>query len=167
MQMQEDLEKAFNDQVSMELASSIAYLQMSAYFDEQNLSGMSRWMSSQAEEERDHAHRFLDFVLHRGNQVRIGSLPAPVAEFKGPEHVFATALDQEQTVTRAIHDLYRLATDLGDLASFPFLQAFIAEQNEEEATVETILDRLRLAGDDSSALLILDHELGTRGTAQS
>lgn len=160
--MHDDLEKAFNSQISMELASSVAYLQMSAYFAERNLSGMSSWMRSQAEEERNHADRFLDFVLNRGNRVRIEELAAPVAEFQGPEHVFATALEQEQAVTGAIHDLYRLATDRGDLAAFPFLQDFIAEQNEEEAMVEAILDRLRLAGDDSSALLLLDHELGAR-----
>lgn len=162
MQMPEDLEKAFNSQVSMELSSSLAYLQMSTYFDERNLSGMSRWMRAQAGEERDHAHRFLDFILHRGNRVRIDDLPAPMADFDNPAHVLATALEQEQAVTRAIHDLYRLATDRGDLGSLPFLQAFISEQNEEEAMVEGILDRLRLAGDDSSALLILDHELGSR-----
>lgn len=164
MKMQEDLEAAFNRQVSMELGSSLAYLQMATYFAEQNLSGMSQWMRGQAEEERDHAHRFLDFVLDRGNSVRIGDLAAPEANFSGPEQVFATALEQEQEVTRSIHDLYRLATDVGDLASLPFLQAFISEQIEEEATVDTILDRLRLAGDDSSALLLLDHELGSRGT---
>jgi ferritin len=71
-------------------------------------------------------------------------------------------LHQEQAVTRAIHDLYRLASDSGDLASFPFLQSFIAEQNEEEATVETILERLRLAGGESSAILLLDSQLGAR-----
>ncbi|MFP3915678.1 MAG: ferritin [Actinomycetota bacterium] len=162
MQMPEDLEKAFNSQVTMELASSVAYLQMSTYFSEQNLTGMSRWMLSQSAEEREHAFRFLDFVLERGNSVSIADIAAPRADFSGPEDVFATALQQEQEVTGAIHDLYRLASDRGDLASFPFLQAFIAEQNEEEATVETILDRLRLAGDDSSALLLLDHELGGR-----
>ncbi len=164
MKMQKDLETAFNGHVSMELASSMAYLQMSAYFAERNLTGMSRWMRNQAEEERDHALRFLDFVLDRGNSVRIEDISAPAGDFTGPEHVFATALEQEQAVTLAIHDLYRLATDLGDLAAFPFLQAFIAEQNEEEAMVESILDRLQLAGDDSSALLILDHELGQRKT---
>lgn len=162
MQMQEDLEKAFNAQVSMELASSLAYLQMSAYFAERNLSGMSSWMRSQSAEEHEHAYRFLDFILERGNTVSIEDLPAPRSDFTGPGEVFATALEQEQNVTRAIHDLYRLAGDLGDLASFPFLQAFIAEQNEEEAMVEAILDRLRLAGEDSSALLLLDHELGAR-----
>lgn len=163
MQLPEDLAKAFNDQITIELASSMAYLQMSAYFDSENLVGMASWMKMQAEEEKNHAHRFMRFVLDRGNSVELGAIEAPTAGFAGVEEVFETSLAQEQAVTKSIHDLYRLANDQGDLASFPFLQTFIAEQNEEEAMVETILERVRLAGGESSATLLLDSELGARG----
>ena len=163
MRMPEDLEAAFNRQVTMELASATAYLQLAAFLADSNLVGMSAWMRAQAAEERAHADRFLDFILDRGNRVRIGDAPAPRAEFDGSVQAFEAALDQERAITEAIHALYRLASDLGDLASFPFLQAFIAEQNEEESTVQTILDRLRLASGDSGAIFLLDHELGARG----
>lgn len=163
MKMPDELASAVNDQITMEMASSVAYLQMSAHFEAENLTGMASWMRMQAEEEKDHAHRFMDFVLDRGNSVKLGSIQAPESSFESVEHVFKTALEQEQTVTKAIHDIYRLASDKGDLASFPFLQEFIAEQNEEEATVETILERVRLAGGESSAILLLDRELGNRG----
>ncbi|MFP4552640.1 MAG: ferritin [Actinomycetota bacterium] len=163
MKMPDELAAAVNDQITMEMASSVAYLQMSAHFEAENLTGMASWMRMQAEEEKDHAHRFMDFVLDRGNSVRLGSIEAPESSFESVEHVFKTALEQEQSVTKAIHDIYRLASDKGDLASFPFLQEFIEEQNEEEATVETILERVRLAGGESSAILLLDRELGARG----
>jgi len=162
MKMPEELESAFNSQVTMELASATSYLQMSAYFSHQNLDGMSSWMREQAGEERSHADRFLDFILDRGGKAVIGDVPAPQADFAGPEEVFAAALAQEEAVTAAIHDLYRLASDLGDLSSFPFLQAFISEQNEEEAMVSSIVDRLRLADGQSSSLFLIDHELGAR-----
>lgn len=162
MKMPDELASAVNDQITMEMASSVAYLQMSAHFEAENLTGMASWMRMQAEEEKDHAHRFMDFVLDRGNSVKLGAIEAPESSFESVEHVFKTALEQEQTVTKAIHDIYRLASDKGDLASFPFLQEFIEEQNEEEATVETILERVRLAGGESSAILLLDRELGTR-----
>ena len=162
MKMPDELASAVNDQITMEMESSVAYLQMSAHFEAENLTGMASWMRMQAEEEKDHAHRFMDFVLDRGNSVRLGAIEAPESSFESVEHVFKTALEQEQTVTKAIHDIYRLASDKGDLASFPFLQEFIEEQNEEEATVETILERVRLAGGESSAILLLDRELGSR-----
>lgn len=163
MKMPDDLTAAFNSQITMELASSVAYLQMSAHFETENLTGMASWMRMQAEEEKEHAHRFLQFVLDRGNAVKLGSIEAPQSEFESVEQVFKTALTQEQTVSEAIHDLYRLASDHGDLASYPFLQTFIEEQIEEESMVEGILERVRLAGGESSALLLLDNELGARG----
>lgn len=162
MKMPDDLTEGFNDQITMELASSVAYLQMAAYFEQENLPGMASWIKHQAEEEKEHAYRFFEFVASRGNPVKIGAIEAPASQFDSVETVFATALAQEQSVTRAIHDLYRLAIDRGDLASLPFLQSFIEEQNEEEATVEAILDRVRLADGESSAILLLDHELGSR-----
>jgi ferritin len=167
MQMDAELEAAFNRQVTMELGSSNAYLQMAAHFEHENLTGMSAWMAAQAEEERNHARMFSDFVLDRGNRVQIGAVEAPRSEFEGVAQVFETALQQERAVTQAIHDLYRLAFEKGDLASYPFLQGFIQEQNEEESTVETILERVRLAGSDSGALLLLDTQLGGRGPEEA
>lgn len=165
MRMPDELTAAFNRQISMELASSIAYLQMSAYLDTQNLIGMAGWMRAQADEERNHALAFFDFVLSRGNDVEIGSIDAPPSEFSDAAAVFADSLEQERAVTASIHSLYQAANEQGDFASVPFLQAFIEEQREEEETVETILERVKMAADNSSALLLLDSELGTRPTA--
>ena len=162
MKMSDDLATAFNKQISMEISSSIAYLQMAAHFESENLIGMAAWMRSQSEEEREHALRFMDFVLDRGNKVSLGPIDMPVTDFDNVEQVFATALQQERDVTAAIHDLYRLASDQGDLGSYPFLQTFIEEQNEEESMVDTILERVKLAGGESSAILLLDSELGAR-----
>lgn len=162
MKMPDDLAKAFNDQITMELASSLAYLQMAAHFDGENLTGMGAWMKAQAEEEKEHAHLFLQFVLDRGNAVKIGSIDGPRSDFESVQQVFEAALAQERAVTASIHDIYRLASDTGDLASYPFLQTFIAEQIEEESMVETILERVRLTAGESSAILLLDRELGGR-----
>lgn len=163
MQMEPSLAQRFNEQITLELSSSVAYLQMAAFFEEQSLTGMAAWMRLQSEEERSHALRFLDFVLDRGNAVEIGAVEQPPSGFSGPTSVFETALKQEQRVTAAITDLFRAAQEAGDVASYPLLQDFLTEQVEEEATVEAILDRLELAGSNGSAILDLDRELGARG----
>lgn len=165
MQMPDAVAEGFKRQITTELASSAAYLQMAIYFADRNLTGMSSWMRAQSEEERSHALRFLDFVLDRGHRPELGPQLAPAAEFADAEAVFAAALEQEQEVTKAIHDLYALVTKDGDLASLPFLLEFVAEQTEEEAMVETILARIRLAAGDPSAILMLDQELGGRASA--
>lgn len=167
MKMSDKLAAAYSDQVTMELTSSNAYLQMSAWFELADLPGMASWMRIQSAEERAHALRFLDFALNRGNQAALGVVPSPTRQFESPRQVFEAALAQEQQVTRAIRELYRLASEESDVESFSLLEWFLNEQVEEEATVEEILGQLRHAGEDGSALLMLDRELGARTASPS
>lgn len=165
MLMPENLAKAFNDQITLEFQSSLAYLQMSAFFEQRSLRGMATWMRIQSEEERVHALRFFDYVLERGNRVALGAVTPPRAGFSSPVEVFETALAQEQTVSASIADLYRVASSEGDVSSFSLLQWFLNEQVEEEATVSQVIDQLRLIESDGAALLLLDREMAARPSA--
>lgn len=165
MAMHQALSGAFNDQVTSELAASITYLQMAAWFDSEELPGMAHWMYQQAAEETGHARRFIDFVVDRGAKVVVGDIPAPTNDFSGPVAAFEAALAHEREVTAQIRNLYQLASEHSDLESFPLLHQFLAEQVEEESTVETILAQLRRAGDSQPALLLIDRDLGARSTA--
>jgi ferritin len=156
------LETAFNDQVNLELASFYAYLQMAAFLDEENLPGMSAWMRLQAEEERVHAMKFFDFVLEREGHIELSAIAAPGLSLTTALSAFEASLGHERKVTAAINNLYALATDERDFASFPMLNWFVEEQIEEEATVGLIVEQLRMIGDDRTALLMLDRELGAR-----
>lgn len=162
MKMTDMLAAGYSDQVTMELESSNAYLQMSAWFETADLPGMASWMRIQSEEERLHALKFIDFILDRGNTVSIGPVQAPPSDFASPRAVFEAALAQEQAVSTSIRQLYGRASDDGDLESFSLIEWFLNEQIEEEATVNEILGQLGHAGEDGSALLLLDRELGAR-----
>ena len=162
MKMHEELASLFNAQITMELGSSVAYLQMAAHLENEGLTGMGNWMRVQSDEERAHAMRFFQFTLDRGNDVEIGSIDAPDRQSGSIADVFDAALAQERKVTASISEIYSAAQSLGDVASLPFLQEFLTEQVEEEALVGEIIDRLRLAGDDGPSLLQLDRELGAR-----
>ncbi len=162
MEMSQPLAEAFNRQIDLEMESSNAYLQMAAFFEDRSLSGFASWMRVQSDEERAHALKFFDYVLERGNQVQLGSLPAPPGGFGSAVEVFAAALEQERRVSQSIGELYRLATEAADAASFPLLQWFLEEQIEEEATVSELLDQLRMVDGNGAATLLLDRELGAR-----
>lgn len=162
MKMSDELARSFSEQVTMELSASVAYLQMSAWFDSIDLPGMASWMRIQSGEERLHALRFMDFVLDRGNKLVIGDRKKPKDDFESPKAVFGAALAQEQSVTRSIRDLYLKASEEKDVESYPLLDWFLTEQVEEESTVQKILGQLGHAGADGSALLMLDRELGAR-----
>ncbi len=163
MQLSPALTQAYNDQVQLEFESSFVYLQMGTDFELRSLPGMASWMRLQSQEEHLHAMKFIQFVLDRGGKLQLKALAAPAQTPEAVIACFETALGHEQRVTRAIHDLYAKALEEHDYASLPLLQWFVNEQVEEEATVSTILDRLKMVGDDRTGLLFLDRELGQRG----
>jgi ferritin len=135
---------------------------MGADFELRSLPGMASWMRLQSSEEYGHAMKFIQFVLDRGGKVQLAALSAPAPTPETVVSTFEAALHHEQRVTKAIHDLYSRALDAHDYSSLPLLQWFVNEQVEEENTVSSILDRLRMVGDDRTGLLFLDRELGAR-----
>jgi ferritin len=156
------VEAAINDQISKEFFASYLYLSMAAYFEVQSLPGFAKWMRVQADEERGHAMRLFDYLIDAGGRVRLQAMPEPTAEFKGALHVMQESLEHEQKVTASIRKLYELADKEKDYATQMHLQWFITEQLEEEKQVTDIIARLKLAGDNSVALLLIDSELGGR-----
>jgi ferritin len=165
MKVSDTLEAAYSDQVTMELWASNSYLQMSAWFESKDLPGMALWMRVQSAEEIQHALRFMDFLLARGNALTIGTVDSPKSTFASAKAAFEAALDQERRVTKSIRSLYALATKEKDAESYPLLDWFLTEQVEEEASVQKIVSQLGLAANDGSALLMLDRELGARKPA--
>lgn len=159
--LDQTLESDLNDQMGREFYSSYLYLAMGAHFDGENLPGMATWMRAQADEEREHAMKFFDFVLDRGGTVHLGSIDAPPEKFGSPLEIFEQALTHEREISAAINALFEGA----DKATEVFLHWFATEQVEEERSVEQIVEALRMAGGSGAALLMLDRELGSRGAA--
>jgi ferritin len=157
------MEKALNEQIREEYYSSYLYLAMSAYFESLDLRGMARWMRTQAQEEHGHAMKLFDHVFERGGTVALAAIDAPQATWASPAAAFAAALGHERHITGCIHKLVEAASAEHDHGTVNFLQWFVKEQVEEEATVEPITRRLEKIGDHMVGLLFTDRELGSRG----
>jgi ferritin len=160
--LSQTMEKAFNDQVKWELYSSYLYLSMSSYCNNLGLAGFANWMRMQAQEELFHAMKFYDYIMERGGRAIMQPIDAPPSEWGGPLDVFEKVLEHEKHVTGLIHTLADLALDERDHAGSIFLQWFISEQVEEEATVADLVHKLRLIGGEGQGLLMLDKELSAR-----
>ena len=119
-------------------------------------------MRAQAQEELTHAMRIFDHLNERGARVELSGLDKPEQEFGSTLEAFQQALDHERAVTKAIHELYDMAMEKHDHASQLLLEWFIDEQVEEEDNVGTVVDQLRMAGENEAAILMLDRELGAR-----
>ncbi|MGM0366398.1 MAG: ferritin [Actinomycetota bacterium] len=156
------LEGAINEQINAELFSSYLYLSMSAYFESVNLPGFANWMKIQAQEELFHAMKFFDFVNERGGKVELKDIKASQWQWETPLEVFEHVYSHEQKVTGLINNLVEMAVGEKDHATNNFLQWYVAEQVEEEATANGIVQKLKLMGDSGNALFMIDQELGKR-----
>ena len=160
------VEEAMNEQIKNELFSAYQYLSMAAYCESENLPGFAQWMRAQSREETGHAMKFYDFILERNGRVVLRAIDGPVVEFGSPLEVFEQALEHEKKVTAMINDLYGLAVRENDYASQTFLQWFVTEQVEEEKNAGDVVETLKMVGDKSEALFLLDRELGQRRVEQ-
>lgn len=157
------MQDALNRHVQAEAYSAYLYLAMSAWCEAKAWKGFARWLRVQHEEELAHSRKLLDFLIARGGEARLGAIEAPPSSWATIQDVFEKVLEHERKVTAAVNDLHALAEHEKDRAAAIFLQWFISEQVEEEASVQEILDRLRMVGDRPGSALYLDKEYGKRG----
>ena len=160
-----EVESALNDQLNQEQSASHEYLAMTAYLEGRNLNGFAAFMRRQSDEERAHALKIFDHISERGGTPRLMAIKVPDQEFDSAKAVFEAARNRERDNTRSIHALFKLARDHDDYPTQTMLQWFIEEQVEEEAWCEEAVDLLTMAGDSSSALLMLDQKYGGLATA--
>lgn len=160
--LKERVQNAINDQINAEIYSAYLYLSMQSYFQSISLGGFATWMQSQVQEELMHSMKLYDFVGERGGRVVLDTIEKPESDWKSPLIAFENILKHEQLVSSLINDLLELAILEKDHATQIFLQWFVTEQVEEEATVGEVVDKLKLIDNDSSGLFFLDAELGKR-----
>lgn len=158
----EKMQNAMNDQVSAEFYSAYLYLAMSAYLESVDLPGFANWMRVQYQEELTHGEKIFDHVIERDGRAVVKSFDEPQAEWKSPLEVFEVAYEHEKKVTALINNLVDIAVSEKDHASQVFLQWFVNEQVEEEASVKAIVQQLKLIGDSRGGLFQVDRELGRR-----
>lgn len=156
------MQDALNAQINAELYSAYLYLSMAAHFDAINLKGFANWMRVQEREENFHAMKFFDYVLSRQGKVALAAIDAPPTRWKNPLDVFEAVYEHEQKVTSLINKLATLAQKEDDHATGVLLHWFINEQVEEEANADALVQKLKLIGDNSSGLFLLDQELAAR-----
>lgn len=160
------VEEALNKQLNAELYSSYYYLAMSAYFESLDLNGFATWFRLQSNEEYGHAMKLFDYIHQIGGTVKLSEIAAPKTDWKDYVDVFKDTFEHEQSVTKMINELVDLAMEEKDHATTNFMQWFISEQVEEEATSAQILKKIEMVGDSKAGLFMMDREMGSRAASQ-
>jgi ferritin len=156
------MQDALNKQLNAELFSSYLYLSMAAHFESTNMRGFANWMSKQSQEEYEHAMKFYKYLINVGAKVNLDAIEKPKGKWTSAKQAFDEALSHEKKITKMINDLADLAVTEKDHATNIFLHWFVTEQVEEVASVEDIVNKFELIGDNKSGLFMLDRELSHR-----
>lgn len=153
--------KAFNQQIGNELGASNQYVAIAAYFAGRSLAELAKFFYRQAEEERQHAMKFVGFLIDVEAQVEIPQVPAPKGEFKSAEDAVRLSLEWEKTVTAQIYGLVDVVRKESNYIGLRFLDWFVNEQLEEVASMQTLLDLVSMAG--PNGLLYVEDHLARKG----
>jgi len=153
------IEKALNKQIRIEAESSQIYLSMACWAESKGFEGVAEFMFAQADEERAHMLRLLKYLIERGGKAEISDLNKPPSDFTSPKAMFEQVLEHEIFVSNSINDLVSITFDEKDFATHNFLQWYVAEQIEEEATARNILDKINLIGDEKSGFYLFDKDV--------
>lgn len=160
--LKESISKILSDQVNAEYFSAYLYLAMSADCDRKGFKGFANWFFVQAQEEMAHGTHIYQYILERGEAPVFAAIDRPESSWSNMTAVFERALSHEQYVTDRINKIATLAMQEGDHATYVFMQWYINEQVEEEASADEILQKLKFIGDNASLLLPMDSEMATR-----
>ncbi len=156
-----------NEQINIEFFSSNLYLQMSAWCDHEGFEGAAKFMRLHATEEMHHMHRLFTYVTETGALPLLGSIEAPQYEFTSLLALFEYTYKHEQAITAKINTLAHAAFTNQDYSTFNFLQWYVSEQHEEEKLFKSIVDKIRLVGEDGKALFLVDKDLAHMASHES
>jgi len=151
-----------NQQINKEFYSAYLYLDFSNYFDDQELTGFSNWYMIQAQEERDHAMLFLQYLRNNSESITLEAIAKPDVVLADNLSVLKEGLKHERYVTSLIHAIYEAAYDVRDFRTMQFLDWFVKEQGEEEKTADGLVKKFELYGNDPKSLYMMDNEMAAR-----
>ena len=151
-----------NQQINKEFYSAYLYLDFSNYFEDAGLDGFANWYKIQAQEERDHAMLFYQYLQNESQIVTFEAIDKPDKKFSEHIEVLKAGLEHEKYVTSLINDIYAAAYDVKDFRTMQFLDWFVKEQGEEETNANDMITKMELFGSDPKSLYMLNQELAAR-----
>ncbi len=151
-----------NSQIGKEQYAAQYYLSMSAWFSARDLDGIANYFRVQSKEELMHADKMFDYLNDVGAEIIMGEIPKPPHEFADATEIFEKALEHEKSVTRSIFEIVKQANEESDFATVSFLQWFINEQVEEEASASQLVTKIKMVSENPSAVYLFDQELAQR-----
>jgi ferritin len=161
MLISKKINDAINQQIGNEFGASLQYVAIAAHFDNVALPQLAAHFYKQAEEERDHAMRFVKYLVDADGHVVIPAVASPKSKFSTAAESVKLSLDWELEVTKQINRLVEMAKKENDYTTDTFLQWFVKEQLEEVSSMDQLLKVIQRAGENN--LLRVEEYLARKG----
>ncbi len=160
--MDKTVSKLINEQINKEFYSAYLYLDFANWYAAEGLDGFENWYRIQAQEERDHAMLFYQYLQNNGETVTFEAIDKP-EWVKGDKMTpLEKALEHEKYVTSLINAIYAAAYKVKDFRTMQLLDWFVKEQGEEEKNASDMITKMNLFGSDAKGLYMLNSEMKTR-----
>ena len=160
--MDQKVAALLNQQINKEFYSAYLYLDFANYYAAAGLDGFENWYKVQAQEERDHAMLFYQYLQNNGEKVTFEAIDKPDKELADNMAPLKAALEHEKYVTSLINEIYAAAFEVKDFRTMQLLDWFVKEQGEEEKNASDLVTKMELFGSDAKGLYMLNSELGAR-----
>lgn len=160
--MDQKVAQLLNEQINKEFYSAYLYLDIANWYADQDLDGFANWYNIQAQEERDHAMLFIQYMQNNSLSVSLEAIDKPARSYETAGDPLDVAYAHEQYVTSLINAIYDAAYSVKDFRTMQFLDWFVKEQGEEEKNADSLIKKYKLYGDDPKSLYLLNQELAAR-----
>src|SRR2546428_10872079 len=102
MLISQKMNDAITAQIGREFGALLQYVAITAHFEVQSLPRLAKHFSRQATEERDHAMRFIKYLIDAGAAVVIPSVAAPKSTFATAEEAAKPPRERGQRGPRPV-----------------------------------------------------------------
>ena len=160
--MDKKVAELINDQINKEFYSAYLYLDFANYYGSVGLDGFENWYKIQAQEERDHAMLFFQYLENNGEKITLEAIAKPDKVFESHMDPLKAGLEHEKYVTSLINNIYEAAHEVKDFRTMQLLDWFVKEQGEEEKNASDMITKMELFGSDAKGLYMLNSKLGAR-----
>jgi ferritin len=157
--LKKNIEKALNDQIAREAAASFLYLHLASWCDAEGFEGAATFLYQQSDEERMHMLRLFHFINNSGGFAIAPEIKKNTSKLKSLAEVFQIVYKSETEVTQSVNELVYLCNQEKDYTTLNFIQWYVSEQYEEEVLMKSIIDKIKLVGDDGKGLFMIDQYL--------
>ena len=145
--------------LNLERQSAADYFAAAIWFAERELTGFAEHLRDEAKQEEQHAAKFADYLISRGQRPVLDTIEPPRQQWTDVEQVIANVFRMEADVTASVLQLYGTAEQDDDKRTTVFLDPVVDGQRISEHEAAYLLGRVRFAAGNPAAVMIIDAEL--------